>query len=175
MPKVKVPWLCSRSQPGIKVIIRDIRGHLLHTVTFLVILVSLLIRDELIKERICSYMSIFLFYEIPFQMGFVFQVSKQEVTKIVILFCHYTLAGAYTGLYMSVWLSVLPLHNSEAYFSKRYLHCPIDRNFIFGIEVENAKLYGDTGNCSLHLFLFLSKLFCQKYLHNIEKMYCLGC
>ena len=31
-----VPWLCSRSQPGIKVIIRDIRGHLLHTVTFLV-------------------------------------------------------------------------------------------------------------------------------------------
>ena len=36
MPKVKVPWLCSRSQPGIKVIIRDLRGHLLHTVTFLV-------------------------------------------------------------------------------------------------------------------------------------------
>ena len=36
MPKVKVPWLCSRSQPVIKVIIRDIRGHLLHTVTFLV-------------------------------------------------------------------------------------------------------------------------------------------
>ena len=36
MPKVKVPWLCSRSQPGIEVIIRDLRGHLLHTVTFLV-------------------------------------------------------------------------------------------------------------------------------------------
>ena len=36
MPKVKVPWLCSRSHPGIKVIIRDLRGHLLHTVTFLV-------------------------------------------------------------------------------------------------------------------------------------------
>ena len=36
MPKVKVPRLCSRSQPGIKVIIRDLRGHLLHTVTFLV-------------------------------------------------------------------------------------------------------------------------------------------
>ena len=36
MPKVEVPWLCSRSQPGIKVIIRDLRGHLLHTVTFLV-------------------------------------------------------------------------------------------------------------------------------------------
>ena len=34
MPKVKVPWLCSRS--GIKVIIGDLRGHLLHTVTFLV-------------------------------------------------------------------------------------------------------------------------------------------
>ena len=34
--KVKVLWLCSRSQPGIKVIIRDLRGHLLHTVTFLV-------------------------------------------------------------------------------------------------------------------------------------------
>ena len=30
MPKVKVPRLCSRSQPGIKVIIRDHRGHLLH-------------------------------------------------------------------------------------------------------------------------------------------------
>ena len=36
MPKVKVPCLCSRSQPGIKVIIRDIQGHLLHTVKFLV-------------------------------------------------------------------------------------------------------------------------------------------
>ena len=32
--KTLVPWLCSRSQPGIKVIIRDFRGHLLHTVTF---------------------------------------------------------------------------------------------------------------------------------------------
>ena len=31
-----VPWLCSRSQPGIKVSIRGVRGHLLHTVTFLV-------------------------------------------------------------------------------------------------------------------------------------------
>ena len=41
-PKVKVPWLCSRSQPGIKVIIRDIRGHLLHTVTFLVLFIYLL-------------------------------------------------------------------------------------------------------------------------------------
>ena len=40
MPKVKVPWLCSRSQPGIKVIIRDLRGHLLHTVTYLVLLLS---------------------------------------------------------------------------------------------------------------------------------------
>ena len=35
MPKVKVPWLCSRSQPGIKVIIMDLRGHLLHTVSCL--------------------------------------------------------------------------------------------------------------------------------------------
>ena len=40
MPKVKVPRLCSRSQPGIKVIIRDLRGHLLHTVTFLVLFIS---------------------------------------------------------------------------------------------------------------------------------------
>ena len=31
-----VPWLCSRSQPGIKAIIRNLRGHLFHTVTFLV-------------------------------------------------------------------------------------------------------------------------------------------
>ena len=35
-PVQDVPWLCSRSQPGIKVIIRDLRGHLLHTVIFLV-------------------------------------------------------------------------------------------------------------------------------------------
>ena len=41
MPKVKVPWLCSRSQPGIKVIIRDLRGHLLHTVTFHVLIMHL--------------------------------------------------------------------------------------------------------------------------------------
>ena len=32
-----VPWLCSRPQPGIKVIVRGLRGHLLHTVTFLVL------------------------------------------------------------------------------------------------------------------------------------------
>ena len=32
-----VPRLCSRSQPGIKVIISGLRGHLLHTVTFLVL------------------------------------------------------------------------------------------------------------------------------------------
>ena len=35
--KTLVLWLCSRSQPGIKAIIRDLRGHLLHTVTFLVL------------------------------------------------------------------------------------------------------------------------------------------
>ena len=34
--KTLVPWLCSRSQPGIKVIIRGLRGHLLPTVTFFV-------------------------------------------------------------------------------------------------------------------------------------------
>ena len=33
--KTLVPWLCSRLQPEIKVIIRGLRGHLLHTVTFL--------------------------------------------------------------------------------------------------------------------------------------------
>ena len=36
--KTLVPWLCSRSQLGIKVIIRGLRGHLLHTVTFFVVL-----------------------------------------------------------------------------------------------------------------------------------------
>ena len=40
-PKVKVPRLCSRPQPGIKVIIRDLLGHLLHTVTFLVFFMEL--------------------------------------------------------------------------------------------------------------------------------------
>ena len=39
--KTLVPWLCSRSQPGIKAIIRDLRGHLLHTVTFLVFVLIL--------------------------------------------------------------------------------------------------------------------------------------
>ena len=34
--KALVPWLCSRSQPWIKAIIRDLQGHLLYTVTFLV-------------------------------------------------------------------------------------------------------------------------------------------
>ena len=33
--KTLVPWLCPRSQQGIKVIIRGLWGHLLHTVTFL--------------------------------------------------------------------------------------------------------------------------------------------
>ena len=31
----------TRSQPGIKVIVRDLRGHLLHTVTFLVFFFNL--------------------------------------------------------------------------------------------------------------------------------------
>ena len=35
--KTLVLWLCSRSQPGMKVIIRGLRGHLLHTVTFVVV------------------------------------------------------------------------------------------------------------------------------------------
>ena len=38
--KTLVPWLCSRSQPGIKVTIRGLRGHLLHTVTFLASLIQ---------------------------------------------------------------------------------------------------------------------------------------
>ena len=46
MPKVKVPYLCSRSQPGIKVIIKELRGHLLHTVTFLVFICSLRFPDQ---------------------------------------------------------------------------------------------------------------------------------
>ena len=39
--KTLVPWLCSRSQPGIRVIIRDLWGHLLHTVTVLVFIIFL--------------------------------------------------------------------------------------------------------------------------------------
>ena len=35
--KVRGQNRVSRSQPGIMVIIRDLRGHLLHTVTFLVL------------------------------------------------------------------------------------------------------------------------------------------
>ena len=34
--KTLVLWLCSRSQPGIKVVISGLRGHLLYSVTFLV-------------------------------------------------------------------------------------------------------------------------------------------
>ena len=41
-----VPWLCSRSQPGIKVIIRDLGGHLLPSVTFLVICSSFSIWEQ---------------------------------------------------------------------------------------------------------------------------------
>ena len=37
--KTLVPWLCSRLQLGIKVIIRGIWEHLLHTVKFLVTIV----------------------------------------------------------------------------------------------------------------------------------------
>ena len=35
--KTLVLWLCSRSQPGIKVIIRGLREHFLHIVSFLVL------------------------------------------------------------------------------------------------------------------------------------------
>ena len=75
MPKVKVPWLCSRSQPGIKVIIRDIRGHLFHTVTFLVFLFLL-------------YISTFVFYVWPF------------VFIDVILLFYLPLLLFYTGAYL---------------------------------------------------------------------------
>ena len=52
MPKVNVNWLCSRSQPGIKVIIRDLRGHLLHTVTFLVSIHVLYVGTKLHAYRV---------------------------------------------------------------------------------------------------------------------------
>ena len=48
-----------------------------------------------------------------------------------------------------------------------------DRNFIFGIQVDNGKLYHRIENepspicSSLYLFFFLSLyIFCQRYLHN---------
>ena len=49
----------------------------------------------------------------------------------------------------------------------------IDRNFKFGIQVHNDKLYRGIENglspicSSLYLFFFLSlQIFCQRYLHN---------
>ena len=47
--KTLVPWLCSRSQPGIKAIIRDLRGHLLHTVTFLVFKKKIILKSFFLR------------------------------------------------------------------------------------------------------------------------------
>ena len=77
MPKVKVPRLCSRSQPGIKVIIRDLRGHLLHTVTFLVVF---FFHFHNSKKSRCNQCSIQNFSQI-------YQVVQEE--KLILVVCYF--------------------------------------------------------------------------------------
>ena len=52
--KILVPWQCSRAQPEIKVIIRGLRGHLLHPVTFLVCIWDIA-QSLLLLEFDCLY------------------------------------------------------------------------------------------------------------------------
>ena len=76
---VKVPWLRSRSQPGIQVIIRDLRGHLLHTVTFLVDIVNFpfLNDDRLVRHLIVFiFLKLFVLLEFPVMLMTLILVIK---------------------------------------------------------------------------------------------------
>ena len=81
------------------------------------------------------------------------------------------------GLQMGILLFVLPFVCSFFFLSKFFIKdistTVKDRNFIFGIQVHNLKLYrgienGSSPICSsFYLFLFLSfQIFRQRYLHN---------
>ena len=63
--KTLVPWLCSRSQPGIRVIIRDLRGHLLHTVTFLVNnFIAIQVVNKLLPVVVVDFAQVALMFEL---------------------------------------------------------------------------------------------------------------
>ena len=86
-------------------------------------------------------------------------------------------ASCIVGLQMGILLFVLPFVCSFFFLSKFFVKdvstTVKDRNFIFGIQVLNHKLYrgienGPSTICfSFYLFLFLSfQIFRQRYLHN---------
>ena len=81
------------------------------------------------------------------------------------------------GLKMGLLLIVLPFVCSFFFLSKFFVKdistTVKDRNFMFGIQVHNHKLYGGIENgpspicSSFYLFRFLSlQIFRQRYLHN---------
>ena len=88
-----------------------------------------------------------------------------------------TTTSCIVGLQMGILLFVLPFVCSFFFLSKFFVKdistTVKDRNFIFGIQVHNHKLFrgienGPSPICSsFYLFLFLSlQIFRQRYLHN---------
>ena len=88
-----------------------------------------------------------------------------------------TTTSCIVGLQMGLLLFVLPFVCSFFFLSKIFVTdistIVKDRNFIFGIQVHNDKLYGGIENgpspicSSFYLFLFLSlQIFRKGYLHN---------
>ena len=102
------------------------------------------------------------------------QLFKIETSYLVY---RSTTTSCIVGLQMSILLFVLPFVCSFFFLSKFFVKdistTVKDRNFIFGIQVHNIKLYrgienGPSPICSsFYLSLFFSfQIFCQRYLHN---------
>ena len=123
------------------------------------------------------YFFLYLFLFLSFQI-FWSKISPQpfkiETSSLVYSF---TTTSCMVGLKMGLFLFVLPCICSFFFLSRFFVKdistTVEDRNFRFGIQVHNDKLYrgienGPSPICSsLYLFFFLSlQIFRQRYLHN---------
>ena len=124
---------------------------------------------------ICSSLYLFLFLSLQIFRQKIFpQPFKIETSNLVY---RSTMTCCIVGLQMGILLFVLPCIYSFFFLSRFFVKdistTVKDRNFKFGREVRNNKLYCGITNghppicSSLYLFLFLSlQIFPQRYLHN---------
>ena len=124
---------------------------------------------------ICSSFCLFLFLSFQiFRQRYLHNRLKIETSYLVY---RSTTTSCIVGLQMSLLLFVLPFVCSFFFLSRFFVKdistTVYDRNFKFGIQVHNNKLYtgienGPSPICSsLCLFFFLSlQIFRQRYLHN---------
>ena len=119
----------------------------------------------------CIYL---FFFSLHFSSKISPQLCRIETSNLVYRF---TMTSCIMELKMDLLLFVLPYISSvfflSRFFAKDIFTTVEDRNFKFGIQVHNDKLYGGIENgpspicSSLYLFFFLFlQIFRQRYLYN---------